>query len=400
MSHAAVVTGEPEVILKPGREGPAVGGHPWVFSGAVASVRGDAPPGATVAVHSADGRFLGRGSYSPKGAIAVRFFVRADRQVGAALVGERLAAALALRRETISPDTNAYRLVNGEGDGLPGVVIDWYDGFAVVQFQTAGAERLASVMDDILLSLCAPRAIWERSEGTVRREDGLRDRSGLRWGEEPAEAVPIAEGGLRFLVDLRAGQKTGFFLDQRDNRALVRVLAGGKRVLNVFAYTGGFAVAAGVGGAARVVSVDTSAPALALARRNWVANGLAETDADFVKADAFEFFRATRDPAGLVVLDPPAFAKRRRDLDAAVRGYREINRQAMLRLTPGGWLLTCSCSHHVTADTFRVAVMSAAADARRPAQIVRRLAPGTDHPVALAHPEGDYLKGLLVRMLD
>jgi 23S rRNA (cytosine1962-C5)-methyltransferase len=353
-----------------------------------------------VAVHAADGRFLGRGTYSPRGAIAVRLFVRADRPVDAALVHERVSAALALRRQAIAPDTTAYRLLNGEGDGLPGVVVDWYDGIAVAQFLTAGADRLAPLVDDALLTLCAPRGIWERSEGTVRREDGLRDRTGPRWGADPPQEVPIIEGDLRFLVDVRAGQKTGFYLDQRENRALVRALAGGRRVLNVFAYTGGFAVAAGVGGAARVVSVDTSPPALALARRNWETNGLAPSGADFVRADAFEFFRETREPVDLVILDPPAFARRRRDLDAAVRGYREVNRQAMLRLAPGGWLLTCSCSHHVAADTFRVAVMSAAAAARRPAQLVRRLGPGADHPVALAHPEGDYLKGLLVRMLE
>jgi 23S rRNA (cytosine1962-C5)-methyltransferase len=201
-------------------------------------------------------------------------------------------------------------------------------------------------------------------------------------------------------VDVRGGQKTGFFLDQRENRALVRTLAAGKRVVNAFAYTGAFAVLAGLGDAAQVTSVESSLPALELAERQWRENGLPPERATFVRADAFQYFRDVHDPADLVILDPPAFAKRRRDADGAVRGYREINRQAILRLRPGGWLVTCSCSRHVSRETFRVAVMTAAAEARRVAQVVRHLGPGADHPVALAHPEGDYLKGLLVRVLN
>ncbi len=212
--------------------------------------------------------------------------------------------------------------------------------------------------------------------------------------------VSFIEGESRFLVDVRAGQKTGFFLDQRENRRVARELARDRLVLDVFGYTGGFAVATGLGGARRVVSVDSSAPALELARRNWAENGLATDRVTFLRADAFQYFRDVHEPADFVILDPPAFAKRRRDAEAALRGYREINRQAFLRLAPGGWLLTCSCSHHVSADTFRIAVMNAAAEARRSVQIVRRLGPGPDHPVAVAHPEGDYLKGYLVRVLD
>ena len=391
---------EPRVILARGREGPVLGGHPWVFSGAVSAVDGAVEPGAVVAVEGADGHFLGRGTFSSRGAIAVRLFVRTDRALDDALVRERVAAARTLRGALLPADVNAYRLINGEGDGLPGIVVDWYDGFAVLQLQTAGAERLGPFMDEALQTLCAPAGIHERSEGTVRREDGLRDRTGWRWGEEAPEVVTVLEHGLSFLVDVRGGQKTGFFLDQRDNRALVRRLASGRHVLNVFAYTGGFAVAAGVGGAESVVSVDTSAAALDLAGRNWAANALDAERSQLVKADAFEFLRGRQDRVDLVILDPPAFAKRRRDLAAAVRGYREINRQALLRLATGGWLVTCSCSHHVSVDTFRVAVMTAAAEARRTVQIVRQLGPGVDHPVAVAHPQGDYLKGFLLRVLD
>ncbi len=388
-----------QVVLKPGRDGPVVGGHPWIFSGAVATVDGDPAAGDVVRVRSADGRLLGRGTFSARGAITVRLFVRGDGAVDAAFVRRRLEAALQLRRTVLAGDTTAYRLVNGEGDGLPGVVVDWYDGFAVVQLQTAGAEGIGALLDQALADVLAPRGVFERSEGTVRREDGLRDRTGARWGEEPPDLIPVREGAARFLVDVRGGQKTGFFLDQRDNRALARMLGAGRRVVNAFAYTGGFGVLAGLGDAAHVTSVESSAPALELAERHWRENELPPERATFVRADAFQYFRDAHDPADLVVLDPPAFAKRRRDAGAAIRGYREINRQAISRLAPGGWLLTCSCSHHISRDAFRVAVMAAAAEAKRAAQIVRYLGPGADHPVGLAHPEGDYLKGLLVRTL-
>ena len=390
----------PQVILKAGREGPVLGGHPWVFSGAVAAIEGNPEPGAVVRVRGADGRLVGCGTLSPRGAITVRLFSRNDETIDASFVGRRVGRAFELRRSMVLAHGSAYRLLNGEGDGLPGVVADWYDGWVVVQYLTAGAEGVAAFVETAIENLCSPRGIYERSEGTVRRGDALADRCGSRRGEPPPVPLSIIEGGARFLVDVCAGQKTGFFLDQRENRRVARELARDRLVLDVFGYTGGFAVATGLGGARRVVSVDSSAPALELARRNWAENGLATDRVTFLRADAFQYFRDVHEPADFVILDPPAFAKRRRDAGAALRGYREINRQAFLRLAPGGWLLTCSCSHHVSADTFRIAVVNAAAEARRSVQIVRRLGPGPDHPVAVAHPEGDYLKGYLVRVLD
>jgi len=390
----------PQVILKAGREGPVLGGHPWVFSGAVAAIEGSPEPGAVVRVRGADGRLVGCGTLSPRGAITVRLFSRNDETIDAGFVGRRVGAAFELRRSMVLAHGSAYRLLNGEGDGLPGVVADWYDGWVVVQYLTAGAEGVAAFVEKAIENLCSPRGIYERSEGTVRRGDGLADRCGTRRGEPPPVPLSIIEGGARFLVDVCAGQKTGFFLDQRENRRVARELARDRLVLDLFCYTGGFAVATGLGGARKVVSVDSSAPALDLARRNWAENGLATDRVTFLRADAFQYFRDVHEAADFVILDPPAFAKRRRDVQAALRGYREINRQAFLRLAPGGWLLTCSCSHHVSADTFRIAVMNAAAEARRSVQIVRRLGPGPDHPVAVAHPEGDYLKGYLVRVMD
>jgi 23S rRNA (cytosine1962-C5)-methyltransferase len=377
----APALGEPQVVLKAGRDGPVTGGHPWVFSGAVAAVEGDPEPGAIVRVVAADRRFLGRGAYAPRGAITVRLLSRRDEPIDAGLVRRRVAAAVELREAVVPPGTTAYRLVNGEGDGLPGVVADRYGEFVVCQYLTAGGERLAALVDGALAALLAPRGIYERSEGSVRRDDGLTDRCGGRAGEAPPEAVAIVEHGAHFLVDVRGGQKTGFFLD-------------------AFGYTGGFAVTAKLGGATHVVSVETSAPALALARRNWEANALPAGDAIFTARDVFEHLREDRSRYDLVVLDPPPFVRRRRDLESGLRGYREVNRQAFLHLAPGGWLLTCSCSHHLTAEAFRAAVTTAAAEARRTVQIVRRLGPGPDHPVALAHTEGDYLTGLLVRALD
>jgi 23S rRNA (cytosine1962-C5)-methyltransferase len=390
----------PQVILKAGREGPVLGGHPWVYSGAVAAIEGSPEPGAVVRVRGADGRLVGSGTLSPRGAITVRLFSCNDEAIDAGFVGRRVGRAFELRRTMVVANTSAYRLLNGEGDGLPGVVADWYDGWVVVQYLTAGAEGVAAFVEKAIENLCSPRGIYERSEGTVRRGDGLPDRCGSRRGEPPPVPLQIIETETRFLVDVRAGQKTGFFLDQRENRRVAYELARDRLVLDVFGYTGGFAIAAGLGGARRVVSVDSSSPALELARRNWAENGLATDRGTFLRADAFQYFRDVHEPADFVILDPPAFAKRRRDAGAALRGYREINRQAFLRLPPGGWLLTCSCSHHVSADTFRIAVVNAAAEARRSVQIVRRLGPGPDHPVAVAHPEGDYLKGYLVRVLD
>jgi 23S rRNA (cytosine1962-C5)-methyltransferase len=391
---------EAVVVLKPGREGPVLGGHPWIFSGAVAAVEGSPEAGAIVRVCGADRQSLGRGTFSARGAVTVRLFSRREEPIDATFVRRRVGAALALRRTVVPEPTNAFRLLNAEGDGLPGVVADWYDGYVVVQYLTAGAERIAAFVDAAVEEVCSSRGIYERSEGTVRRQDGLADRCGLRRGQLPPESLEIVEGGARFLVDVRAGQKTGFFLDQRDNRWLAHALSAGRRVLNVFAYTGGFAVASGLGGATQVISVETSAPALALARRNWAENGLAPEHAGFVQAEAFQYLRGVSEVFDLIIVDPPAFAKRRRDVAAAVRGYREINRQAFLHLAPGGLLLTCSCSHHVSVDMLRTAVMNAAANARKSAQIVRRLGPGADHPVAVAHVDGDYLKGLLVRSLE
>ena len=243
----------------------------------------------------------------------------------------------------------------------------------------------------------APRGIFERSEGAVRTEEGLAGARGVLAGEEPPARVAIAEDGARFLVDVLHGQKTGFFLDQRESRARVRALAAGRRVLNAFAYTGGMGITAALGGAAEVVSVDTSRPALALAEEAWAANGLPAARGRFVVADVFEFLREGSEPYDLIVLDPPPFVRRRRDLAPGLRGYKDVNLQALRRLAPGGWLLTSSCSQHLTRAGFREVVAAAAADAGRVAEVVAEWGHPPDHPVLLAHPEGEYLKVMLLR---
>jgi 23S rRNA (cytosine1962-C5)-methyltransferase len=383
--------------LKPRREGPVRAGHPWIFSGAIASGLEGAEPGEPVSVHAASGRFVAAGYANPRTPIAVRVLTLEDEAVDGALVRRRLDEAIALREATLPPDLRAYRLVNGEGDRLPGMVVDRYGDFAVCQLLTAGAARLAPALVAALRDRLAPRGIFERSEGSVRSEEGLGGARGVLAGEEPPARLVIVEEGARFLVDVLHGQKTGFFLDQRETRARLRRLANGRRVLNGFAYTGAFAVAAGLGGATEVVSVDTSRPALTLAEAAWAENELPAARAQFVVADVFEFMRAGTDRFDVVALDPPPFVRRRRDLTAGLRGYRDVNLQALRRLAPGGLLLTSSCSQHLSRADFHEVVASAAADAGRVAQVVAEWGHPPDHPVALAHREGEYLKVLLLR---
>jgi 23S rRNA (cytosine1962-C5)-methyltransferase len=385
------------IVLRPGRERPVRAGHPWIFSGAVASGLAEAEPGEPVEVRAANGSFVAAGYANPRTPIAVRVLTLSEEAVDRTLVGRLLDDALALRHAALPADLSAYRVVNGEGDRLPGVVVDRYADFLVCQFLTAGAARLAPDVVAALEARLAPRGIFERSEGGVRTEEGLPGARGVLAGEPPPAHVEIVEYGARFLVDVVHGQKTGFFLDQRESRARVRALASGRRVLNAFAYTGGFGIAAALGGATDVLSIDTSRPALALAEEAWAANALPPGAGRFLAEDVFDFLRATTERWDLIVLDPPPFVRRRRDLSAGLRGYKDLNLQALRRLVPGGWLLTSSCSQHLSRAAFRDVVAAAAADAPRPATIVAETGHAPDHPVALAHPEGEYLKVLLLR---
>lgn len=388
------------VRLKPGREGPVRAGHPWVFSGSIASITGEEPAGSCADIIAADGSELGVGYLNTRCSIAVRMLTRKREEIDPAFIYRRVETALSLRRAVLPPDTTGYRLLNGEGDFLPGVIADVYDRFIVCQYLTAGADRLKSLVTDALVTLLSPQGIYEKSEGTVRQEEGLANAAGLLWGAEPPPLLTIQESGCRFLVNIRGGQKTGFFLDQRDNRALAGALAPGKRVLNGFAYTGSFGIFAAKNGASAVVSVDSSAAALQLAQQNWQLNALDTSQTEFVHADMFSYLRTVKERFDLIVLDPPPFIRRRQDVRAGASGYKELNRQAFGLLSPGGYLYTFSCSQHLSTAEFFQTVLFAAADARREVQTLKHLAQAADHPVNLAHPEGAYLKGIWLRVGD
>ncbi|HVM95677.1 MAG TPA: class I SAM-dependent rRNA methyltransferase [Candidatus Acidoferrales bacterium] len=389
---------EAVVRLKPGRERSVRTGHPWIFSGALDGADPALEPGDVVTVLAADGAFLGRGYVNPRCAIAVRLLTHADETIDGDFLQRRVASAYALRRAVLPPSTDAYRLINGEGDLLPGFVADVYGGVVVLQCLTAGAARQQASWIAALQSVIAPQTIYERSGGAVRREEGLAPSEGVLSGSLPEGLLEISENGLRFLVDVRAGQKTGFFLDQRDNRQLAQSLAAGRRVLNAFSYTGAFGVYAASGSARQVVSVDSSAPALDIARRIWTLNNL-RTETSFMEADVFRFLRDTDSRFDLLILDPPALVKRRQEVDRGARAYKDLHLNAFRCAKPGALALTFSCSQHVSAELFCKIVQGAAVDARREVQVLRHLGAGADHPIHAAHPEGEYLSGLLLRIM-
>jgi len=374
-------------------------GHPWIFSGAIAHIDPGLEPGETVAVRNAAGEFLGRGYANPRCAITVRLLTRIDESIDAEFIRHRVAEACALRQAILLPETDAYRVINGEGDLLPGIIADVYASSVVLQCLTAGAVRLKPLLIAALQGALAPSGIYERSTGGVRREEGLEPAEGVVAGEIAPAPVLIREHGLAFLVDLRLGQKTGFFLDQRDNRALLRRLAAGRSVLNAFAYTGAFAVNAAAGGAREVISVESSPRALNAARKNWSLNALDAAAGSFVEADVFRYLREVERTYEVLALDPPALVKKRQELARGTRAYKDLHLWAFRRSAPGGYVMTFSCSQHVSAELFWKIVHGAAVDARRDVQVLRHLGPGADHPVRLAHPEGEYLKGLLLRVL-
>ncbi len=387
----------PVLRLKPGRERPARAGHPWVFSGAFESM----PPleaGSLCRLEDSEGGFVAIGYVNPEQSLAVRLLAWEEIEDLSALLRSRVRSALELRRQCLPPDTDCCRLVGAEGDFLPGVLVDRYADVLVLQLTTAGADRLRDRLVDILAAEIEPRTIYERSDIPARREENLPARKGVLHGEPLAAPVEIREQGLRFLVQPDSGQKTGFYLDQRDNRARVRQRAAGRRVLHCFAYTGGFSVAAAAGGARDVTSVESGAASVELLRRNMELNGFAA--GEIVHGDVFEVLREKRQAGArydLVILDPPAFAKKKLQAEAARRGYKDINLVALQLLAPEGELFTFSCSQHVDALEFRGAVFEAAAQAGVRTQLLAQLGAGFDHPISLSHREGEYLKGLHLR---
>jgi 23S rRNA (cytosine1962-C5)-methyltransferase len=392
-----------QLVIKPGRERSLERRHPWVFSGAVQELRGGVEQGGTVRVCSARGEFLAWAAYNASSQIAARVWDWDEAtQVGPELFARRIAAALALRSTLLPEDAlHAARLVNAESDGLPGAVVDRYGDQLVLQATSAGAALHREEIARALAGATGLANVYERSEGEVLGLEGIPERSGPLLGAAPSGPQSIEENGIRFVVDVRGGQKTGFYLDQRDNRALVRALAPGRDVLDCFCYSGGFSLNAVAGGARSVCAVDSSDDALTLAREHAARNGLAPAAIDFQRGDVFEWLRRARDARkrfDLIVLDPPKLAPSARHAERAARAYKDINLLAFKLLRPGGVLLTFSCSSAIHADLFQKIVAGAAADAGVDATFVRRLGPGADHAVALAFPEGEYLKGLLCRV--
>jgi 23S rRNA (cytosine1962-C5)-methyltransferase len=382
------------VILQPGRDKAVRNRHHWLFSGAIRHLP-DLEDGAVLPVRSAEGDHLGYGYFNRHSSIIGRM-LSFDRTPGEEAVRQNLEAALALRRLFFDETTdNAYRLVNGEGDRLPGLVVDKYDDVLVVQVATLGMDKLKGIVLDWLKTTFAPRTVYEKSTLPSRGEEGLDEYEGVLAGEL-LDRVRIREDGLEFWVDLLRSQKTGFFLDQRESRRLVRGLARGRRVLNAFGYTGAFSVCALKGGAAAVDTVDTSEPALLLAEENFELNALPSNAGAFFAADVFDFLRDEGPEYDLIILDPPAFAKRKADVVPACRGYKDINRLALRRAAPGGLVLTFSCSHFVDETLFRKVVFEAAVEAGRRVRILQRHHQAYDHPVNVFHPETEYLKGYLL----
>jgi 23S rRNA (cytosine1962-C5)-methyltransferase len=388
------------VYLKHGRERPVLGGHPWIFSGAVERVEGDMESVGIADVCDSKKHWLARGFYNPKSQIRVRLLTWQKEEIDRDFLDRRLRHALAARQIHLSGSTNAYRIVNGEGDFLPGLIVDRYEDFIVCQFLTAGMAQFKSTVAEVLSELLAPRGIFERSEGRVGGEEGLPPAAGLLSGTAPPENIEVEENGRKFVVDVRRGQKTGFFLDQRDNRAFLAALVRERTVLNAFSFTGGFSVYAYGGGAKEVVTLDSSLPALQLAEKNLALNGFAGHPGEILKGDAFAYLKETEQKFDVVVLDPPSLAHKRSDIDAAAGGYKFLNLHALKRLNPGGALLTFSCSQHISIDLFQKIVFGAAVDARRKLAIIKRLGHPIDHPISLHHPEGEYLKGLALVALD
>jgi 23S rRNA (cytosine1962-C5)-methyltransferase len=397
-----------ELILKPGKERSLARRHPWVYDTAVARVKGAPGSGATVAVRSSDGAWLAWAAFSPESTLRARCwsFVESET-IDAAWLAARVRAAVA-RRAHLRPHTDAVRLVFGEADQLPGLVVDRYAGQLVVQMQAAGVEAWREPLLDALAAATGCADIYDRSDSATRAREGLAPSHGVARGAEPPEFVEVSEHGVRYGVAVRRGHKTGFYVDQRDNRHRVRLLverlrADGRapRVLNCFCYTGGFSLQALAGGAREVVSVDSSGPALEAARRNLALNPRLDAGrAIWLEADVFgelRNLRAAGERYDLIILDPPKFANTAAHAERAARAYKDINLLGLQLLAPGGLLMTYSCSGGIGAELFRKIVAGAALDAGRTTRIVQHLHGAADHPVDLAFPEGEYLKGLLLQ---
>ncbi len=388
----------PRVILKKGREKPMLRRHPWVFSGAVAKIEGDVSPGELGEVYSGEGRLLGLGHVNPRSQIIVRILAHKKEELGNDFFKKRISRADYFR-DRIRKKTNAYRVINGEGDYLPGLIVDRYGEILVIQCSTAGMDRSKGILTNLLVKEFQPRNIYERSDVALRKAEGLVESGGFLYGEALSEPLEIQEYGCRFTVDVYKGQKTGFYLDQRENRFLLQGISEGKKILDCFCYTGGFSIHAAVGDAKELTLVDSSQESLAIAEEHFSLNRLEKIPHQLIRGDVFDILRGLEPGYDIVVLDPAPFAKKKGDLPRASRGYKDLNLRAFRLLNEGGLLLTFSCSHHMNWDLFQKIVFSAALDSEKKIQTVSRLGHPWDHPVDICHPEGEYLRGLICRVM-
>lgn len=390
----------PLVKLKRGRDKSFLRKHPWIFSGAIDSVKDLKQNGETVEIISADGKPLGYGSYSAHSQITVRVLsFNPSEKIDIDFIRKRIESSIELRNNLINTQsTNAYRIINAESDFLPGLVVDKYDNYLVCQFLSAGAEFWKKEIVEVLNSIFNPAGIYERSDVDVREKEGLQPVKAVLSGKEPAEYFEVIENENKFFVDIKSGHKTGFYLDQRDNRNILSLFASDKEVLNCFSYTGGFAVYALRGGAKKVINVDSSADALSLAEKNLSLNKIDSSRYENTRDDVFKYLRKLRDTNkqfDVIVLDPPKFAESVSQVETASRGYKDINLLALKSLKKNGVLFTFSCSGHITQELFNKIVSDAAIDSGREVHILKFLTQSSDHTISTSFPEGLYLKGLV-----
>jgi 23S rRNA (cytosine1962-C5)-methyltransferase len=386
------------IHLKNGKDKPIRMGHPWVFSGAIARVEGRGEPGDLCSVVSSSGELLGSGFYNFHSTIRVRMLAKKGEPFNEDVLSQRIAGAAARRAAILDSGTDSCRLVNSEGDLLPGLIVDKYGAGLCIQIQTAGMERFRQHIIESLKRHCSPAFIFERSDTDARMREGLSGHDGVLYGNLPSGII-LNENGLKFRADISSGQKTGFFLDQRENRRLFREYARDKTICDCFCYSGGFSVYGLAACARSSVLVDVSEDALASARANCGLNGLESGTYETVKADVFDWLRKGDRCFDCIVLDPPKFAKHKGEVEAAARGYKDINLLAFKKTAPGGTVFTFSCSNAVDPFLFRQIVFAAAADSGRFVQVLHVLSAGPDHPFNIAHREGEYLKGLVLRVL-
>lgn len=393
------------ITLKAGRDKSAIRRHPWIFSGAIDTVSGDPEFGESVEVYAYNGDFLGIAAYSPTSQIRARFWSFFEKtEIDELFFEERLETAIQLRESrgfSISNPLSAFRLIYAENDGIPGCIIDKYGEYYSVEILAAGPEKHREIIYKVLAKKTGCKGIFERCDSDVRKKEGMEKRTGVVYGIVPETPIPMEENGIRFLIDIRNGHKTGYYLDQRDARKRIGELSSGKKVLNCFCYTGGFGLFALKGNASHVYQVDVSKSALKIAKELLIENKLPTAKATHTEADVFQYLRKCRDKGetfDLIVLDPPKFVEAKDHLQKGARGYKDINLLAMKLLSPNGMLASFSCSGLMDMSLFQKIIADAASDAKKDMQIIERFGQPADHPISLAFPEGQYLKGLLVQL--